>query len=67
MEESYPKIINNKSTHKSIDQYMLNALLSSTNPKLNAFTKKIKYDIDSGVGLNNNISHDDLATAACAK
>ena len=46
---------------------MLNALLSGPNPKFNDFIKQIKDDIDSGVGLNNNMSHDGLATAACAK
>ena len=37
MEEYYSKIINNKSTCKSIRRYMLNALLSVPNPKFNAF------------------------------
>ena len=46
---------------------MLNALLSGPNPKFNAFIKRIKDDIDSGVVLNNHMSHDDLATAARAK
>ena len=67
MEESYSKIINNKSTCKSIRQYMLNALLACPNPKCNAFIEIIKDDIDSGIGLNNHMLHDDLTTAARAK
>ena len=43
---------------------MLNALLSGPNPK---FIDWIKYDIDSGMGLNNHVLHDDLDTAARAK
>ena len=66
-EESYSKIINNKRTCESIRQYMLNALLSGPNPKFCAFIDPIKYDIDKGIGLNNNMSHNDLATAARAK
>ena len=66
-EESYSKIINNKRTCKSIRQYMFNALLSGLNPKFCAFIDSIKYDIDKGIGLNNNMSHNDLATAACVK
>ena len=46
---------------------MLNALLSGLNPKFNAFIERIKDDIDSGIGLKNHMSHDDLATAAHAK
>ena len=46
---------------------MLNALLSGPNPKFNAFIERIKDDIDSGTGLKNHMSHDDLATAARAK
>ena len=45
----------------------MNALLSGPNPKFNAFIERIKDDIDSGIRLNNNISHDDLATAAHKK
>ena len=67
MEGYYSNIINNKSTCESIRQYMLNALLACPNPKCNAFIKIIKDDIDSGIGLNNHMLHDDLATAACAK
>ena len=40
MEESYSKIINNKSTCKSISRYMFNALLSGPNTKCNDFTSK---------------------------
>ena len=46
---------------------MLNALLSGPNPKFGAFIEQIKYGIDSGIGLNNHMLHDDLTTAACAK
>ena len=46
---------------------MLNALLSGPNPKFNAFIKRIKDDNDSGIGLNNHMSHDYLATAAHVK
>ena len=46
---------------------MLNALLSGPNPKFNHFIKQIKDDIDFGIGLNNNMSHDELAAAAQAK
>ena len=46
---------------------MLNDLLSGPNPKFNAFIKQIKDYIDSGIGLNNRMSHDDLTTASCAK
>ena len=67
MEESYSNIINNKSTCESIRRYMFNALLSGPNPKFNAFIKRIKDDIDLGIGLKNNMSHDDIATAARAK
>ena len=67
MEESYSNINNNKSTCESIRQYMLNALLSGPNTKFNDFIERIKDDIDSGIGLNNHMSHDDLATAARAK
>ena len=67
MKESYSKIINNKSTCESIHRYILNVLLSGPNPKFNYFIKIIKYYIDSGIGLNNHMSHDDLATAARAK
>ena len=67
MEESYLKILNNKITCESIRRYMLNALLSGLNPKFNAFIKRIKDDIDSGIELNNHMLHDDLATAARAK
>ena len=67
MEESYSNIINNKSTCESIRRYMFNPLLSGPNPKFNAFIKQIKDDIDLGIGLKNNMSHDDIATAARAK
>ena len=67
MKEFYSKIIKNKSTCKSIRRYMLNALLSRPNPKFNAFIEQIKDVIDSGIGLNNHMLHDDLATAARAK
>ena len=67
MEESYSKMINNKSTCKSIRQYMLNVLLSGLNPKFNAFIERIKNDIDSGIGFKNHMLHDDLVTAARAK
>ena len=67
MEESYLKIINNKSTCGSIRQYMLNRLLSDPNPKFNAFIEQIKDDIDLGRGLNNHMSHDDIATSARVK
>ena len=67
MEESYSNIINNKSTCKSIRWYLLNALLYGPNPKFNTFIKRIKDDIDSGIGLNNHMFHDDIATAARAK
>ena len=67
MEEYYSKIINNKITYESIRRYMLNVLLSGLNPKFNAFIKRIKDDIDSGIELNNHMLHDDLATAARAK
>ena len=66
-EESYSKIISNKITCESIRQYMLNVLLSGPNPKFNSFVDRIKDDIDSGIRLNNHMSHDDLATAARAK
>ena len=46
---------------------MLNALLSGPNPKFNDFIKQIKDGIDSGIGLNNHMPHDDLVTAASAK
>ena len=46
---------------------MLNALLSGTNPKFNAFIYRIKDDIDSGIGLNNHMLYDDLATKARAR
>ena len=46
---------------------MLNALLSGPNLKFNAFIERINYDIDSGIGLNNHMSYDDLTTAARAK
>ena len=46
---------------------MLNALLSGPNPKFNAFIEWIKDAIDSGIGLNNHMSHDDLATVARLK
>ena len=67
MEESYSEIINNKFTCKSIRLYMLNALLSRPNPKFNAFIDKIKYDIYSGIGLNNHMSRDYPANADCVK
>ena len=67
MEESSSKIINKKSTCEYVCQYMLNALLYGPNPKFNAFIERIKDDIDSGTGLKNHMSHDDLATAARAK
>ena len=67
MKEFNSKIINNKITCKSICRCMLNALLSGLNPKFNAAIKKIKDYIDLGIGLNNNLSHDNLATAAHAK
>ena len=43
---------------------MLNELLSGTNTKFNAFIKRIKYDIYSGMVLNNHMLYDDLATEA---
>ena len=46
---------------------MLNGLLSGPNPKFNALIERIKVDIDSGIGLDNHMLHDDLATAARAK
>ena len=46
---------------------MLNALISGPNPKFNDFIERIKYGIDSGIGLNNNISHDDIETAVDTK
>ena len=46
---------------------MLNSLLSDLNTNFSAFIKRFKDDIDSGIGLNNHMSHDDLATAARAK
>ena len=67
MEESYSKIISNKITCESIRRYMLNALLSGPNPKFNVFIERIKDDIDLGIGLNNHMSHDDIATAARVK
>ena len=67
MEESYSNMINNKSTCESICRYMLNTLLSGPNPNFNSFIERIKNDIDSGIGLNNHMPHDDLATAARAK
>ena len=45
----------------------MNVLLSGPNPKFNAFIERTKDDIDSGIGLNNHMLHDDLATAARAK
>ena len=67
MEEYYSKIVNNKITCESIRLYMLNALLSGPNPKFGAFIEQIRYGIDSGIGLNNHMLHDDLTTAARAK
>ena len=67
MEESYSDIINNKSTCKSVCRYTLNTLLYGPNPKFKAFIKRIRDGIDSGTGLNNNMSHDDLTTAARVK
>ena len=67
MEESYSKIINNKSTCESILRYMLNALLSGPNPKFDAFIDRIKDDIDLGLRLNNYMPHDYLATVDRAK
>ena len=46
---------------------MLNELLSGPNSKFNAFIKQIKDDIDLGMGLNNHMLHDDIATADCVK
>ena len=46
---------------------MLKALLSSPNPKFNAFINRIKDDIDSGIGFNNHMLHDDLVTESRAK
>ena len=46
---------------------MLNTLLSGPNPKFNDFIERTKDDIDQGIGLNNHMLHDDLATAACVK
>ena len=46
---------------------MSNALLSGPNPKFNAFIKRIKYDIDAGIGFKNDMFHDDLATETHAK
>ena len=43
---------------------MLNALLSVPNPK---FIEQIKDRIDSGIGLNNQMLHDDLSTKALVK
>ena len=67
MEESYLKIIKNKSNCESNYQYMMKALLSGTNTKFNAFIQQIKYDIDSGIRLNNHMPRDDLATETCVK
>ena len=46
---------------------MLNVLLYVPNPKFYDFIERIKDDIDSGIGLKNHMSHDDLATADRAK
>ena len=46
---------------------MLNTLLSEPNSKFNAFIKQIKDDIDSGIGLNNHMLHDDLENSDHAK
>ena len=46
---------------------MFDVLLSGPNPKFNDFIEQIKDGIDSGIGLNNHMSHNDLATAACVK
>ena len=67
MEENYVKILENHSTCKSILRYCLNALLSVTNAKFNAFIERIKDDIDSQTGLNKTMSFDKLCTAAHSK
>ena len=67
MEESYSKIINNKSICESIRRYMLSAFLSVLNPKFNASIERIKYDIDLCMWLNNHMLHDDLASVARSK
>ena len=46
---------------------MLNVLLYVPNPKFYDFIERIKDDIDSGIGLNNHMSHDDLSTVARLK
>ena len=67
MEEYYSNIIKNKITCESIHRYMLDAFLYVPNTKFSAFINGIRDYIDLGIGLNNHISHDDLATAARAK
>ena len=52
MEENYVKILDNHSTCESIRWYCLNALLSGSNSKFNAFIERIKDYIDSQTCLN---------------
>ena len=45
----------------------MNALLSGPNTNFNPFIERIKGDIDSGIGFNNHMSHEDIETADRAK
>ena len=46
---------------------MSNPLLSFPNTKVNSFIEQIKDDVDSGMGLKNNMSHDYLGSATRTK
>ena len=67
IEESYQKIIENRSSCESIRRYTINALLSGPNDDFNRFIKGIKDDIDSQTGVNRNLRHDQIILAARSK
>jgi len=67
IEESYQKIVENKSSCESIRRYTINALLSGPNADFNRFIKNIKDDIDSQTGVNKDLPYDQIILAARSK
>ena len=64
IEEKYQKILAMDATCESIIRYTINALLSGPDEDFNNFVKRIKGEVDSGMGPQANITFNQLVGAS---
>lgn len=67
MESNYKILKENGQAPRNIIKLLFKALKSGSNAVYNDFVQRIEDDVDSGLGVNKNISHDDLIVACRTK